>query len=171
MKLRSGSRSEPHAVPIGAPDVQMLTAAGGNTLVVGHDGHPSADRALATAVDLATRLNAHLHVVHSVTLEDYGVDPDTDAFEAARDRNVAAERERISKALADTRISWTYHEERGEPASCLAQLARDHDAAFIVVGASHRGLLRHAMSGAVSKHLLHEQSRPVLVVPDPHERH
>ena len=170
MKLHSSSGGQRSSMPADAPDLRTLTAAGGDTVIVGHDGHPTGDRALATAADLASRLNAHLHVVHSVTLEDYGIDPDTDAFEATRDRNVAAERERITAALADTTVPWTYHEERGEPAACLAQLARDLDAAFIVVGASHRGLLRHAMSGAVSKHLLHDQSRPVLVVPDPHSR-
>lgn len=170
MKLRSSTRHQGQPVPEDQPGTHADTPPGGTALVVGHDGHPAGERALATAVDLAGKLGAHLHVVHSVNLEDYGIDPDTDGFEETRDRNVAAERERITAALADTTVPWTYHEERGEPAACLAQLARDLDAAFIVVGASHRGLLRHAMSGAVSKHLLHDQSRPVLVVPDPHSR-
>lgn len=171
MKLRSSTRHQGQSVPDDQPGTHADTAPGGAALVVGHDGHPAGERALATAVDLAGKLGAHLHVVHSVNLGDYGIDPDTDGFEETRDRNVAAERERIADALADTTVTWTYHEERGEPAACLARLARNVDATFIVVGASHHGLFRHTMSGAVSKHLLHDQDRPVLVVPEPHHRH
>ena len=171
MKLRPGTGRHGQPTPDDQPGTHADTPPGGTALVVGHDGHPAGDRALTTAVDLAGKLGAHLHVVHSVTLEDYGVDPDTDAFEQARDRNVAAERERIATVLADSSVTWTYHEERGEPATCLARLARNVDAVFIVVGASHRGLFRHAMSGAVSKHLLHDQDRPVLVVPEPRPSH
>ena len=61
-------------------------------LVVGHDGHASSHAALSAAVELAGRLGAHLHVVHSVTVEDYGIDPDTEEFEQTRDRNLAEER-------------------------------------------------------------------------------
>ena len=167
MKLRSGTRHHGQQAPEEQPGTHADTPPGGTALVVGHDGHSAGDRALTTAVDLADKLGAHLHIAHSVTLEDYGVDPDTDAFEEARDRNVAAERERIATALADTSVTWTYHEERGEPAACLGRLAHNVDAAFIVVGASHHGLFRHTMSGAVSKHLLHDQDRPVLIVPEP----
>lgn len=166
MKLRGATNTGHGAAQLDAEALSELSAAGGNAVVVGHDGHPGSDRALATAIDLAGRLGAALHVVHSVTLEDYGIDPDVDSFDTIRDRNVAAERERMSTVLADSTVTWTYHEERGEPARCLARLGRDVDAAFIVVGASHRGLFKHAMSGAVSKHLLHDQNRPVLVVPD-----
>jgi nucleotide-binding universal stress UspA family protein len=134
-------------------------------VVVGHDGHPAAHAALATAVDLAGRIRAHLHVVHSVTLADYGVDPDTEQFEESRDSNVAAERAAITLTLADAAVPWTYHEERGDPAERLAALAEELDACYIVVGATHSGLLH--VGGSVAKRLLHCQSRPVVVVPDP----
>jgi nucleotide-binding universal stress UspA family protein len=135
-------------------------------LVVGHDGHPASNAALTTAVDLAQRLGAHLHVVHSVTLDDYGIDPDIEDFEDERDRNVARERVRIAAALANASIPWTYHEERGDPVHQIARLAHDVDASFIIVGATHRGVLHHLSGGhSVSKRLLHLQPRPVIVVP------
>lgn len=168
MKPHPSAHPHEDPEPLDAPTLAALTAAGGNAVVVGHDGHPGSDRALATAVDLAARLNAHLHVVHSVTLEDYGVDPDIDEFDTTGARNVAAERDRIGAALDESEVPWTYHEERGDPAGCLSRVATDADATFIVVGDSHRGLLRHAMTGDVAKHLLHHQSRPVLVVPASH---
>jgi nucleotide-binding universal stress UspA family protein len=137
-------------------------------IVVGHDGHPGSEAALRTAVTLARRLAAHLHVAHVVTLEDYGIDPDTDAFEESRDRNVGHERERIAHALAGRSVDWTYHERHGDPAGQLARLADEVDAELIVVGVSHRGVLRHVLTGgSVPKHLLEAQSRPVLVVPEP----
>jgi nucleotide-binding universal stress UspA family protein len=136
-------------------------------IVVGHDGHPAANSALAVAVDVAARLGAHLHVVHSVTLADYGIDPDTEQFDAQRDRNLAEEREAITAALAGASVPWTHHEEHGDPAEQLASLATELDAPYIVVGATHRGVLHNLGSGSVSKRLLHIQQRPVIVVPEP----
>lgn len=138
-------------------------------LVVGHDGHPAADAALAVAIDLATRLGAELHVVHCVTVEDYGIDPDTEQFERERDRNVARERSSIEQVLRGASVAWAYHEEGGEPAARLAALADELGAPFIVVGATHRGVFHQLTGGSVSRRLLHMQQRPVLVVPPPAE--
>ena len=136
-------------------------------LVVGHDGHAAADAALVVAVDLAERLSADVHVVHCVAIEEFGVDPDTEQFESERDRNVTREREAIEAALRTATIAWTYHEERGEPSARLRHLADELDALFIVVGASHRGAFHHLTGASVSRRLLHDQHRPVLVVPAP----
>ena len=134
-------------------------------IVVGHDGHPAANSALLAAVDIAARLHAHLHVVHSVTIADYGIDPDTEQFETDRDRHLAQERADIEQALAGSAVSWTYHVEHGDPAERLARLATELDAPYIVVGATHRGVLHHLGSGSVPKRLLQIQQRPVIVVP------
>ena len=137
-------------------------------IVVGHDGLASGDAALAAAVALAAPLGAHLHVVHSVTVDDYGVDPDTDGFEEERDRRLAEERAQVADALARAEVAWTYHEQRGDPARRLAELADEVDAAFLVVGGPHGGMMHHLLGGeSVSRRLLHVQPRPVLVVPVP----
>jgi nucleotide-binding universal stress UspA family protein len=138
---------------------------GGLALVVGHDGHPASNAALRAAIDLAQRLDAHLHIVHSVTLDDYGIDPDTETFEQECDRSLGREREAISNALSGTAVRWTYHEERGDPASRLAQLASELDAAFIIVGASSPGMLHHMFDSSVPRRLLHRQGHPIVVVP------
>jgi nucleotide-binding universal stress UspA family protein len=134
---------------------------------VGHDGHAAADAALVVAVELAERLGADVHVVHCIAIEEFGVDPDTEQFESERDRNVAQERGRIEAALRDSAVVWSYHEERGEPSARLRHLADDLDALFIVVGASHQGVFHHLTGASVSRRLLHDQHRPVLVVPAP----
>ena len=127
--------------------------------------HAAADAALAVAVDLAQRLGAHVHVVHCIAIEEFGVDPDTEQFEEERDRNVARERESIEAALRGSAVAWSYHEERGEPSARLRHLADDCEALFIVVGASHQGVFHHLTGASVSRRLLHDQQRPVLVVP------
>ncbi len=135
-------------------------------LVVGHDTQQASAAALATAIDLAQRLGAHLHVVHSVTIDDYGVDPDTEAFEQERDRRLAVERKVIAAALADTGLAWTYHEERGDPSGRLANLAEYVDADLIVVGATKPGMLHHLLGGeSVPNRLVKVQHRPVVIVP------
>ncbi len=141
-----------------------------NVLVVGHDRHPAGVAALTVAVDLARRLDAHLHVVHSITLDDYGIDPDSERFEAEYERSRQAERDALEADLRDSGVDWTYHEQPDDPAHALAQLAGELDALFIVVGATHGGL-RHLIGGeSVAKRLLRHQHRPVLIVPEPAAR-
>lgn len=53
----------------------------------------------------------------------------------------------------------------GEPTDALEELAREADAALIVVGSRGRGALRSALMGSVSRSLATRSSRPVLVVP------
>lgn len=141
-------------------------------LVVGHDRCPAARAALRAAAVLARQLSAELHVVHSITLEDYGIDPDTEEFEAARDRNLAAERDEITELLDGSDLAWTYREQYGDPARALVDLADEVDAAYLVVGATRRGAMRHLLGGeSVVKNLVAHQHRPVLVVPEPRESH
>lgn len=52
---------------------------------------------------------------------------------------------------------------RGDPATELARLAREHDAAALVVGTRGRGLLAGIMLGRVSSALVRGAGRPVLI--------
>jgi nucleotide-binding universal stress UspA family protein len=158
-----------HTGPQAAEQTPRLTADAFEfaALVVGHDGrHSASEDALRYAIQLATRLNAHLHVMHSVTLDDYGIDPDTAAFEQECARNLQLERRNISAMFEKTDVEWTYHEERGEPAGRLAELAASFNAACIIVGSNPHGMVRGLLGAdSVPKWLLHHQPRPVLVVP------
>jgi nucleotide-binding universal stress UspA family protein len=137
-------------------------------IVVGHDNSASSSAALHAALSLGTTLHAHLHIVHCVTLEDYGIDPDTDEFEAVRDRHLAAERDAIAAAMKNSSVPWNYLEAHGDRVHAIAELAHSVDAAYIVVGASHRGLLRHLLDGGqLASKLVRVQPRPVIVVPEP----
>jgi nucleotide-binding universal stress UspA family protein len=139
-----------------------------SVVVVGHDPHRAARAALDAAVSLARDLDAELHVVHSATLDDCGADPDTEQYEAIRDRVLATERGEVSRLLDDSELDWSYHEEHGDPVRALTQLADAVGARCIVVGATHPRVLRHLFGGeSVGARLLRCQRRPVLVVPEP----
>lgn len=163
--MRTHSRPAPTAHP--QPSAASLVLPDFTALVVGHDGHHSASEdALRYAIQLAGRLNAHVHVIHSITLNDYGIDPDIEAYEQECARNIALERECIAAAFENTTVRWTYHEERGDPAAHLAQLAASVNAACIIVGSNRHGLVRGLLGAdTVPRRLLHHQLRPVLVVP------
>lgn len=142
----------------------------GTAVVAGHCRRPAARAALGAAVVLAARLGAELHVLHSTTLDDYDIDPDAERYEHESD--VAFERVQVLDQLRGTGLVWAYHEHRGDPASALAALAGEVDAAYLVVGATAPGVLRHLGGNeSVTKRLLRLQPRPVLVVPEPHPPH
>ena len=137
-------------------------------LVVGHDPHRAARAALDAAVTLARELRADLHVVHSATLADFGADPDTEQYEAVRDRVLAEERDVVTRLLDGSGLEWSYHEEHGDPVRALTHLADAVGARWIVVGATHPRLLRQLFGAeSVGARLLRCQSRPVLIVPEP----
>ena len=102
-------------------------------VVVGHDPHRDARGALDAAVRLARDLGADLHVLHSATLASFGADPDTEQYEATRDRMLATERAEVTRALDDSGVPWSYHEDRGDPVRALVHLADEVDARYLVV--------------------------------------
>jgi nucleotide-binding universal stress UspA family protein len=140
----------------------------GPTLVVGHSRDPSSDHALAVAADLGRRLDARLHVVHVVDIGDYPSDIDAADWEERGQQELAAQRARVERTLADTGLGWTYEARRGDPAVELARAAEEHEALLIVVGTRGEGLrvaITRLIEPSVSHGVIHHQHRPVLVVP------
>ncbi|MEU2200690.1 universal stress protein [Isoptericola sp. NPDC019482] len=137
---------------------------------VPHDRHPSVPR---RAADLASALGTELVCVAvdeaSVREPSGGVVPlDPDAGPAADTDDL---RDAVAAALADSPVSWRLELTAGDPAAELARLAAAHDAVLIVVGARRpgvRGWATHVVGGTVAGHLIHDQPRPVVVLPDRH---
>jgi nucleotide-binding universal stress UspA family protein len=141
------------------------------TLLVGHNREPSSDHALLVAVDLAGRLGGRLHIVHTVCLTDFPVDPDTWDWEAQGAAMLAVERRHVEELLADAPLRWTFEARYGDPAGQLADAAAEHDALLIVVGSRGEGFRRalaRLVDPSVSHGVIQRQHRPVLVVPVPH---
>lgn len=136
---------------------------------VPHDHHPSVPR---RAADLAAALGTDLVCVavdESSVREPSGavvpVDPDAGSSVDDDLRDV------VAAALADSPVRWRLERTAGDPATELARLAAEHGAALIVVGARRpgmRGWATHLVGGTVAGHLVHDQPRPVVVLPDRH---
>jgi nucleotide-binding universal stress UspA family protein len=142
----------------------------GTTLVVGFDRSPEARAALACAAEVGTRLGAHLHVVHAVSLDDYPIDPDVGDWEGQARRVLAEERTDLVAILDDHPCGWSYVAGRGDPVRLLTQRADEHDAMMIVVGTRGEGLrgaVHRLLGPSISHGLIGRAHRPVLVVAAP----
>jgi nucleotide-binding universal stress UspA family protein len=120
-------------------------------VLVGVDGSPASDAALARAVDVAARGGAALCVVEVVAGE-----PDVPEAAARLEDAVAAARDRGVAVDAVVRV--------GDAASEVAALADEVDAGLVVVGT--RGSSGPAeLLGSVARSIVHRVRRPTLVVP------
>jgi len=121
------------------------------TIVVGIDGSPSADRALAWAIEVA----AHEH--RPLTLA-FGQDLDV-----LRDDGVAvlaAARARVAERAPELSVHEAVRET--DPVTTLLRLAED--AALVVVGSRGRGPARRLLLGSVSAVVSKHAPCPVVVV-------
>ncbi|MEU7810831.1 universal stress protein [Pseudonocardia sp. NPDC049154] len=137
-------------------------------LVLGHDGRHRSDTALIVAADLARRLRGKLHVVHSIDLSDYPIDPDAADWEQQSQRALDEQYRRVAEMLAGCETGWSYHAWRGDPVELLTAVAEETDALMIVVGSRGEGpgkVIDRVFERSVSHGLIARQPRPVLVVP------
>lgn len=164
---------EPHDDPDGVrvvipgPEPEVAPLA---NLVVGYAPDEVGEAALGVAVDLARRLDAHLHVVHVVDLHDYPTDPDRSDWEDEGEAAVARIEDRVRTTLAAQPAGWTYHAWRGAPAVLLARVAEENHALMVVVGTHGDGFaeaIRRLISASVSHSLVRHCRRPILIVPPP----
>ncbi|MGY1752046.1 universal stress protein [Blastococcus sp. SYSU D01042] len=129
----------------------------GITLVVGVDGSPEADRALADAALLAAPVAAARIVLVTVIGVDEAEGTDGEARERAR-RLLADAEARLPAGGGPVEMRVL----SGRPASALADAAAGEAAAVLVVGRRGTGLSR-ALLGSVAEQLGHECSVPVLL--------
>jgi nucleotide-binding universal stress UspA family protein len=134
------------------------------TIVLGYDASPGAERALQTALDLATHFGDRLLIAfgaappghpteearaHHEALQELGGRVTAGALARARDTGVEAEVELVPL----------------RPSAALVQLAEREEARMIVVGTYGESPIKGAILGSTPHKLLHLSDRPVLVVP------
>ncbi len=142
------------------------TARRSEPVVVGVDGSPASEAAVAFAVEAAALRGVPLVAVHA--WHDVAVDP-TMASLVNWDAVESDEREVLAERLAGLRAS---HPDlavrrlvvRDRPARALVDESRG--AQLVVVGSRGRGGLRGLLLGSVSQQLLHHAHCPVAVVRD-----
>ncbi len=134
------------------------------TFVVGYDESPGANNALDAAIELAARFSEPIVLV-------YGVAPPGglgEEFRAHQSALVEMGRLATSHALAKAAaagVAATVELVHEKPARALVDVANARDARMIVVGSHGEGALRGVLLGSTSYRLVHQSTRPVLVVP------
>jgi universal stress protein A len=139
------------------------------TFLVPHDFSEDADAALETAVELAGRLGAEIHLLHAYqqpidVLSPYGVSipanvgPELRAASLARLQQIAA---RATGARIQT------HVVEGPPAIVIAEQARAIGADLVVMGTRGRTGLRHLLLGSVAERTVRTAPCAVLTVKAP----
>jgi nucleotide-binding universal stress UspA family protein len=141
---------------------------GFGTLLVATDFSPHSEQALATAIDLAKRLGARIHLVHAFDLplpllSPYEVAvPDaylTETRSAAARRLEAAEaRVRAEGVEVEAQLSEV------PTAQAICDAARAAGADLIVMGTRGNSGLKHIVLGSVAEHTIRLAHCPVLAV-------
>lgn len=138
-------------------------------IVVGVDGSPNSEQALAFAFDLASRHGWDVVAVHAWEVPSYDIIVAPIGEIPIPLSDVADEEVRLAaEVLAGFRTDYpdvTVHEHLVRSAPVDALLDAATDAAMIVVGTRGRGPTLGAVLGSVSNGVLHKAHIPVAVVP------
>jgi len=139
------------------------------TILVPIDFSPSADQAMAWAMDLARRYGASLIVAHVLQPVAWPASPDglmltpTDLLATTR-RELDASLERTRASIEAAGIGAKAALLDGTPAAEIAALARRAGADLIVMGTHGRTGLQHALLGSVAEKVVRTAPCPVLTV-------
>ena len=147
------------------------------TIIVGIDGSDAAATALDVAAHEATLHRARLRVVvvWQVPVSAYAVggggvvfdDETLDRLRGAAERIAGDAVARVGQLAPGLDVSAEVLE--GQPAERLLESSADAD--LVVVGSRGLGGFKRLMLGSVSDQVVHHARCPVLVVPDPTDRH
>ncbi|PJJ63888.1 universal stress protein [Compostimonas suwonensis] len=138
-----------------------------NTIVVGHDGSPGADRALALALEYANDLGAPLAIVRAWTI-------DTAPRGLMAERGYVSSFEEINQVVRDMLVADVREAVGTFPTVAVDYLAVLEHAAkalidvsararLLVVGSRGLGGIAGTLLGSVSTECVHRASCPVLV--------
>jgi nucleotide-binding universal stress UspA family protein len=126
----------------------------GHVFVVGYDGSDTSKAALAYAARSVG--HGRLVIVHSYAPSSSSFEPDNESAGRGPLDDLAPEL--VGDVPHETVVVAAF------PARALVQVARQHGAREIVVGARRLGLVRGGL-GTVASEVLQEADRPVTVVP------
>jgi nucleotide-binding universal stress UspA family protein len=139
-----------------------------NTILIATDGSPGAKLAVEEGLDLAEQTGASVLFVaaQQPPLPVFG-DP---YWQRAVTSELARLRPAVKEAVAEAEargIDADYELLEGDAAERILDLARSRDVDLIVIGSRGLGAVVSAIVGSVSRRVLRDADRPVLVV---HER-
>lgn len=137
-------------------------------IVVGAEGSPGGRSAIEWAAELARGHGARLIIVHAFQPLDHlpELTPGAD-FATLEERALVDIREDWCRPCADAEVPFEAIVREGEPARVLLDVAEAEAADVIVVGSRRLGSVKRLVLGSTSSKVVHESTRPVLVVPAP----
>jgi nucleotide-binding universal stress UspA family protein len=135
------------------------------TILIATDGSTGATAAVQEGIDLAAQTGASVLfvAVRRPAVPIFG-DP---YWQRALSDELARLRPAVKRALADAEargIHAEYDILDGDPSDRIVELAGSRDADVIVIGSRGFGAVKSVLLGSVSKRVLHDADRPVLVV-------
>ena len=138
------------------------------SILVAVDGSPSAEQALAQAIDLAESQHAKLTVLTGVeqlpalALMRASGPGLTEAAEA--ERREAEEILEAARARIPAQVQSTAQLTDGPIRTELIRTIEEGDIDLVVMGSRGRGLVSAVLLGSVSEYVLHQSPVPVLIV-------
>ncbi|MFY9399019.1 MAG: universal stress protein [Desulfomonilia bacterium] len=140
-------------------------------IVVATDFSEHANRALASALDIASKAGARVHLVHVVDriqqcVADYCIERET--MDQIERQSIAASREKLEKETKDIAssrgVNISYDVRVGVPYEEIIREQEEKNADLIVIASHGRtGLMGH-LTGSVADKVLHHAKCPVLLV-------
>jgi universal stress protein A len=140
-------------------------------IVVGVDGSPGSDDALAWAIDKATALGAEVIAVHVLTptrpaaSAAIGNYVPLAQFQTAEFDLVGSVRGPSFGSLQGAAIAHRILTVHGRPATEILRVADQEDAGLIVVGNGLLSTMPEIFLGSVAHELTHHARRPLVIVP------
>jgi nucleotide-binding universal stress UspA family protein len=138
------------------------------TIVIATDGSPAAHEAVEYGLELAVEEQAHAVLVQVMPPTDWTRLDRGGTLKPLADEIRLREAPALSEAaeLALERgVTFTTEVVAGQPADEIVAFADSIDADLIVIGSRGLGAVAGALLGSVSRDVLRESRRPVVVVP------
>jgi len=130
-----------------------------DVVVVGVDGSPESDAAVAWAAKEAVQLDAVLRIVHVWHAPSYPTDP---VLSLPAERSVLVTDAAALAAATNPQVRCETVTRSGLPSITFIELSAG--ASLIVLGGHHRNVLDRMVFGSVTTHILSQASCPVVVV-------
>jgi len=135
-----------------------------NNILVGYDGSKMGRKAFDTALELARRDSASLHVLSVARPPEVGDDVESEAvIENSRNYHQGL-LDGLRQAVADAGVKARLEVSVGHPAEQIIYYADRNQVDLIVVGDRGRSKFARLLLGSVSKQVLQYAGRPVLLV-------
>jgi nucleotide-binding universal stress UspA family protein len=142
-------------------------------IVIATDGSPSSQDAVGVGIELATEQGAAVTFVHVLPADEFLVAGRTGHIPKAHrvdmDESEVALHE-AADAAQEAGLEYTLERISGDTVDEIVAVADSANADLIVIGSRGRGPITSTLLGSVSKGVLAESRRSVLVVRGAHDR-